>query len=231
MEQHASVITIDGPSGVGKGTVSRLLAQKLKWNLLDSGALYRVLALAAYQHDLPLDEESALEVLAAHLDVQFTTDSADYGVQVILEGGNVTDLIRTEKTGNAASQVSRFPKVRQALLDRQKAFRQQPGLIAEGRDMGTVVFPDAELKIFLTASTEVRAERRYKQLKEKGASVTMPTVLAELAERDERDQSRQVAPLKPADDAILIDTSSLSVNDVLTRVFHTIQTSGIISLA
>jgi len=212
------VIAIDGPSGVGKGTIGRLLAQNLNWHFLDSGALYRVLSLAAQQHDVALDNEQALEVLAAHLDVQFKTEKMGVRARVILEGVDVTDVIRTELQGTAASKVSQFLGVRNALLNRQKDFRQAPGLVAEGRDMGTVVFPDAELKLFLIASAEERAERRYRQLKEKGLNVKLADLVIEIAERDLRDQSRAVAPLKPAADSVLLDTTGLNIDEVMIRV-------------
>ncbi len=218
MNTLPSVITIDGPSGVGKGTIARLLASRLGWHVLDSGALYRVLALAAQQHDVALDNEEALEVLAEHLDVQFQAESVSKRLQVILEGVDVTDTIRMEGQGTAASQVSQYSGVRNALLNRQKDFRQTPGLVAEGRDMGTVVFPEAELKLFLIASAKERAERRYKQLKEKGVTVKLADLVEEIAKRDERDETRAVAPLKPAQDAVLIDTTGLNIGEVMLRV-------------
>lgn len=216
------VITIDGASGTGKGTVSQILAKRLGWNFLDSGALYRVLALAAQKHSVALDNEKALEVLAEHLDVQFLAQENTTSL-VILEGENVTDIIRTEKMGNAASIVAALPAVRAALLSRQRAFRDQPGLIADGRDMGTVVFPDAELKIFLTASPEERASRRLNQLKERGISVTLGDLIEELRERDKRDQERAVAPLKPAEDAVLINTDRLTIEQVVERIVAEIK--------
>ncbi len=211
------IITIDGASGTGKGTVSQLLATRLCWNFLDSGALYRVLALAAQKHCVALDNEKALEVLAEHLDVQFIAQENKLP-KVILEGEDVTDTIRTEPIGNSASIIAALPAVRAALLSRQRAFREAPGLVADGRDMGTVVFPDAELKIFLTASPEERALRRYHQLLEKGINVNLSDLIEELRERDKRDQERTVAPLKPAADAICINTNGLSVEDVVNRI-------------
>jgi CMP/dCMP kinase len=216
------VITVDGASGTGKGTVSQLLAQRLGWKFLDSGALYRVLALAAQKHRVALGNEEALEVLAEHLDVQFIAQ-ANKASEVILEGENVTETIRTEKMGNAASIVAALPAVRAALLSRQRAFREVPGLVADGRDMGTVVFPDAQLKIFLTASPEERARRRYNQLKQQGISVNLSDLIKELRERDRRDQERTVAPLKPAEDAIRIDTDYLSIEQVVERIVDEIQ--------
>jgi cytidylate kinase len=220
--QNEPVITIDGASGTGKGTVSQILATRMGWNFLDSGALYRVLSLAAQKHSVAFDNEKALEVLAEHLDVQFIVQE-DVSSRIILEGEDVTDVIRTEKVGNAASQIATLPAVRAALLSRQRAFREYPGLIADGRDMGTVVFPDAELKIFLTASPEERALRRYNQLKERGISVTLSDLIKELRERDRRDQERTVAPLKPAEDAIRIDTDRLTVEQVVERIVSEIK--------
>ncbi len=226
------VITIDGASGTGKGTVSQMLAKRLGWKFLDSGALYRVLALAAQKHGVPIDIENAenkeeaekpLKVLAEHLDVQFIARESGELPKIILEGENVTDIIRTEKIGNAASIVAASPAVRAALLSRQRAFRDAPGLVADGRDMGTVVFPDAELKIFLVASPEERALRRYNQLKERGISVTLSDLIKELRERDRRDQERTVAPLKPAEDAIRIDTDRLNVDQVVERIIAEIK--------
>lgn len=220
--QKEAVITVDGASGTGKGTVSQLLAKRLGWKLLDSGALYRVLALAAQKHSVALDNEKALNVLAEHLDVQFIAQENDFP-RIILEGEDVTETIRTEKIGNAASIVAALPAVRAALLSRQRAFREKPGLVADGRDMGTVVFPDAELKIFLQASPEERAMRRYNQLKERGISVTLGDLIKELRERDKRDQERTVAPLKPAEDAVCIDTNHLTIEQVVERILFEIK--------
>ena len=216
------IITIDGASGTGKGTVSQLLSKRLGWKFLDSGALYRVLALAAQKHSVALNDEKSLEVLAEHLDVQFIAQESNLP-DIILEGENVTETIRTEKIGNAASIVAALPGVRAALLSRQRAFRDAPGLVADGRDMGTVVFPDAELKIFLLASPEQRALRRYNQLKEKGISVNLADLIQELRERDKRDQERTVAPLKPAIDAISIDTDHLTIEQVVERILLEIE--------
>ncbi len=220
--QKEPVIAIDGASGTGKGTVSQILAKRLGWKFLDSGALYRVLALAAQKHSVALDNEKALEVLAEHLDVQFIAQESEPPI-IILEGENVTEVIRTEKIGNAASIVAALPAVRASLLSRQRAFRESPGLVADGRDMGTVVFPDAELKIFLIASPEERALRRYNQLKERGISVTLSDLIKELRERDRRDQERTVAPLKPAEDAIRIDTDRLTIEQVVERIIFEIK--------
>lgn len=221
--QHEPVITIDGASGTGKGTVGQLLAKRLGWKFLDSGALYRVLALAAQKHRVAFDNEKSLEVLAEHLDVQFIARDNSHTPHIILEGEDVTDVIRTEKMGNAASIVAALPAVRAALLSRQRAFREVPGLVADGRDMGTVVFPDAELKIFLSASPEERARRRFNQLKEKGISVTLGDLIEELRLRDKRDKERLVAPLKPAEDAICIDTDSLNIEQVVGRILFEIK--------
>jgi cytidylate kinase len=220
--QKDPVITVDGASGTGKGTVSQILAKRLGWEFLDSGALYRVLALAAQKHSVAVDNEKALEVLAEHLDVQFIAQESERSF-IILEGEDVTEVIRTEKIGNAASQVAALPAVRASLLSRQRAFRNAPGLVADGRDMGTVVFPDAELKIFLVASPEERALRRYNQLKERGISVTLSDLIKELRERDRRDQERKVAPLKPAEDAIRIDTDRLTIDQVVERILSEIK--------
>ena len=208
----ATVITLDGPSGSGKGTIAGLLAAKLGWKLLDSGALYRLLAFAAGNHGIDLTNEEALKTLAAHLDVQFVDK------RIILEGEEVTDAIRNEQVGAGASMVASLPAVREALLQRQRAFREAPGLVADGRDMGTVVFPDAPLKIFLTASAEERARRRYRQLKGKGEDVSLPSLLDEIRARDERDMQRAVAPLKPALDAIQLDSTEMSIDQVLERI-------------
>lgn len=214
----APVITIDGPSGSGKGTVAGLLAKKLGWNLLDSGALYRLLAFAAGNHGVDLTNEEAMKLLAAHLDVQFIAAGDGRGQRIILEGDEVTDLIRNEQVGAGASLVASLPAVRDALLQRQQAFQELPGLIADGRDMGTVVFPDAPLKVFLTASAEERARRRYLQLKAKGDDVNLASLLDEIQARDERDTQRAVAPLKPAADAIKLDSTELSIEQVLERI-------------
>ncbi len=211
------VITIDGPSGSGKGTVAALLASSLQWHLLDSGALYRVLALAAQKHSVPFEHEAALEVLAVSLDVQFVLDG-DNRQRIMLENIDVTDAIRNETVGAHASQIAVLPAVRAGLLRRQQDFRQAPGLIADGRDMGTVVFVDAPLKVFLTASAEERARRRYLQLKDKGETVTLTSLLEEIRARDERDTNRSIAPLKPADDAIILDSTTMTIEQVLERI-------------
>ena len=210
------VITIDGPSGSGKGTVSRLLARELGFHFLDSGALYRLLAVAAEPRGIALDDESALAALSGQLDIRFPADGQ--GDRVLLDGKDVSDAIRTEAAGGGASRVAALPAVREALLDRQRRFRRAPGLVADGRDMGTVVFPDANAKIFLTASAVERAKRRFKQLKEKGISVKFGDVLVDIQVRDERDAGRSVAPLRPARDAHLVDTSELDIPATLERL-------------
>ncbi len=212
------VITVDGPSGSGKGTVCRLLADKLGWDVLDSGAIYRVLSLAALHHQIALDNEEALVPLAANLDVQFLVDSQTNAGKVILEGEDVTTTIRNEEVGAAASKVAALPRVREALLRRQRAFRTENGLIADGRDMGTVVFPDAPLKIYLTASAQERARRRFVELNERGLDVTLGGLLEDIQARDDRDMNRAVAPLVPAEDAIELDTSELNAQQVFDKV-------------
>ena len=216
MSTHAPVITVDGPSGAGKGTLCMLLAEKLGWNLLDSGAIYRVLALAAIHHGVDIESEDALVPLAAHLDVQFIAEGEL--VKVILEGEDVSGTLRTEEVGNTASKVAALPHVREALLRRQRAFSEQPGLVADGRDMGTVVFQGAEVKIFLDASAEERATRRMNQLQKKGLDVNFGSLLSEIQERDYRDRNRAVAPLRPADDALVLDSTELSIEQVLEKV-------------
>ncbi len=215
------VVTVDGPSGAGKGTLSSLLASKLGWHFLDSGAIYRVLAVATLHHDLPCDDEESIVPLATGLDVSFETEGE--GTRIILEGEDVTDDIRTEQVGAVASKVAALPRVREALLRRQRAFQHEPGLVADGRDMGTVVFPDAIVKIFLTASAEARAERRYAQLKEKGMDVNIARLLTDIQARDERDSQRAVAPLVPAEDAVIIDSTDLDITQVFEKAIDVIN--------
>ncbi len=223
MPAEIPVITVDGPSGTGKGTLSSYLANWLQWHFLDSGALYRVLALAAERHAINYEDVSGLVELARDLDVVFKHSASGDGNSVMLEGTEVSDLIRTESCGNAASRIAALPEVRQTLLDRQHSFRKPPGLVADGRDMGTVVFLDAPLKIFLTASVQERAQRRYKQLKEKGFDVNLPQLSDEINERDVRDSQRTVSPLRPADDAAVIDTTQLNIEDVIDRVAELVR--------
>jgi len=210
------VLTIDGPSGSGKGTVAQLVAKKFGWHYLDSGAIYRVLAQAAIKHDVDLADEPKLAELAKDLDLVFSLEQGE--LVVLLEGVDVSTLIRSEQAGNAASKVASLPLVRAALLERQRDFRQAPGLVTDGRDMGTVVFDDADYKVFLTASAEVRAKRRYKQLKEKGIESNLSALITEISERDDRDSQRKVAPLKAADDAIVLDSSTLGIEAVFERI-------------
>lgn len=214
----APIITVDGPSGTGKGTICSHLSDWLKWHFLDSGALYRVLALAAEKRQIKHDNELELVELAENLNVKFEVAAAGSLVNVLLDEELVTDAIRTEACGNAASIIAPIAAVRQALLSRQRAFHKAPGLVADGRDMGTVVFPEATLKIYLTASAEERAKRRYKQLKEKGISANLRDLSVDIAERDERDSTRAVSPLKPAEDAIVVDTSTLDIETVVARI-------------
>lgn len=213
MSGRSPVITVDGPGGVGKGTLCQWLATQLGWPLLDSGALYRLTALAALRRNLTLDDEPEIVPVAAGLKVTFTPGD-DGALQIVLDGEDVSTVIRSETAGNAASQVAALPAVRAALLQRQRDFRQPPGLIADGRDMGTVVFPDADLKLFLTADAAERAQRRYNQLIEKGMDANLSDLVKEIAERDERDARRVVAPLKAAADAVVLDTTQLSIADV-----------------
>mgnify|MGYP001823973169 FL=1 len=222
------VITVDGPSGAGKGTLSYQLASTLGWHMLDSGALYRVTAYAALQRGAALDDEPTIAALARDLDVAFVP-AADGLTEVRLEGRDISAAIRQDSCSAAASQVAAMPAVRQALLARQRSFAQPPGLVADGRDMGTVVFPGAGLKIFLTASAEARAARRFRQLKGQGESVTLARLLETIEERDARDRSRAQSPLVPADDAIVLDSTALSVDAVLNRVLTEARGRGLLT--
>jgi cytidylate kinase len=210
------VITVDGPGGSGKGTITTRLAKHLGWHFLDSGALYRLSAVAVMKNGLSTGDAQALGQLVSELDIRFETKGKD--VIAVLDDEDVTEQLRYEETGVVASVIAAIPDVRSALIGRQRRFRQPPGLVADGRDMGTVVFPDAKLKIFLTASAEIRAERRYKQLKEKGESVNLTRLFREIKARDLRDQSRSVAPLRPAEDAVIIDSSEMSIEEVFEKI-------------
>lgn len=216
-----TVITIDGPSGSGKGTLSQLLAKKIGFHLLDSGALYRLVALAALKQGVNIQDEQQVEKVAAQLDVRF--DITAEHTRILLSGEDVTRAIRSEIISMNASVVAAYPGVREALLKRQRDFRQLPGLVADGRDMGTTVFPDADIKIFLTASAEARARRRYKQLVEKGEPVDINALIKDIQERDERDSKRTVSPLKPAADAILLDSTQMTIEEVLEAMLNLVK--------
>jgi cytidylate kinase len=217
MTNNIPVLTIDGPSGSGKGTVSQMLATRLGWHFLDSGALYRLLGLAAAKSGIDINDAPALCRLAAGMEITFVPQPGA-APRVLLHGQEVGDELRTEESGERASKVAAIPEVRAALLQKQRDFRQPPGLVADGRDMGTMVFPDAFLKIFLVASPEVRAERRYKQLKEKGFDVNLAQLLGEICDRDRRDAARSASPLKPAPDACVLDSSPLSIDEVVEHI-------------
>lgn len=227
VDKLAPVLTIDGPSGSGKGTIVQHVAKQLGWHVLDSGALYRLVAFGSQNNQLSFENEDEIANYAANLDVEFRLVDADSSqsdggvsqeLQIILEGKVVGTELRTETTGNMASIVAAMPKVREALFQRQRDFRLNPGLVADGRDMGTTIFPDAKAKIFLTASAEERAQRRHKQLKSKGIDGNLAALLKDITERDERDSQRSASPLKPADDAVQIDTSDLSIEQVVEQV-------------
>lgn len=215
------VITIDGPSGAGKGTLSQLVARRLGYHLLDSGALYRLVALSALQQSVDLQDEQAVADIASQLEVNF--DVTGDSTRIILAGEDVTDAIRHENVSMNASIVAAYPKVRAALLQRQKDFARAPGLVADGRDMGTTVFPQAQVKIFLTASAEARAERRFKQLHQNGIEVNMGELVSDIKARDDRDTQRATSPLKPAEDALVLDSTSLTIEQVLTTILAQVR--------
>jgi cytidylate kinase len=226
MKSNIPVITIDGPGGSGKGTISQLVATDLHWHYLESGALYRVLALLALQKNIATDDVSTLTAEAEKIPLRFVT-AKNQAPRVLLSEVDVTDEIHHESCGTVASKIAAIAEVRQALLERQRQFRQAPGLVTDGRDMGSIVFPDAQVKFFFIASPEERAHRRYKQLKEAGINVSLDALCEELIERDRRDQQRLVAPLKPTSDAIIIDTTGLSIAEVLQQVKAIVQQKGI----
>ena len=216
---RSPIVTIDGPSGSGKGTISRAVARRTGWHLLDSGALYRLVALAGATAGLESVDERGHGEIAASMEARFGS-APDGSERVWLDGRDVTEAIRSEGAGQGASRVAAWPAVRAALLGRQRAFARSPGLVADGRDMGTVVFPGADLKIFLTATPEERALRRHKQLKDKGSDVSLPALSREIAERDLRDQTRPVAPLRPASDACVIDSTGIEIEAIVGRVLE-----------
>ncbi len=217
------VLTIDGPSGVGKGTVARIIAQQQGWHLLDSGAIYRAFALAVSARNIDVTNEAELVEVANTLDLEFKTLAGSELVSVYLDGQDVSKILRTEQTGEMASKISSIGVVRAALLKRQQDFAKTPGLVADGRDMGTVVFAAAAYKVFLTASAEERANRRLKQLQNQGSKGIISQILADVVARDERDSSRKHSPLKPAEDALIIDTTELSIDEVITQVVKLIK--------
>lgn len=224
MDQSVPVLTIDGPSGSGKGTISRAVAHRLGWHYLDSGALYRAIGVAAGWADEDFSDHVAL--MRRAFDTQIEFRSCDAGEpRVIVDGVDATDELRTETAGAAASAIAALPEVRAALFEKQRAFRRAPGLVADGRDMGTVIFPDAHYKVFLTASAEERAERRYNQLKQKGLDVTLDGLLREILTRDARDAQRAVAPLKPAFDAVIVDTTGVPIDAVVEQVLSLLPDS------
>jgi len=217
------VLTIDGPSGVGKGTVANIMAHELNWNLLDSGAIYRAFALAAKKRHIQIDNTDELLKLASNLDLRFESDPSNNKLSIYLDNSEVSDEIRTEKTAELASKFAMIGPLRESLLLRQKKFKQPPGLVADGRDMGTVVFKDASFKVFLTANVEERAQRRLKQLQDKGIAGILSHTLEEVQKRDERDASRKHSPLKPSKDALVIDTSNLTINEVVAKVMALVK--------
>jgi CMP/dCMP kinase len=228
MTDSTPVLAIDGPSGSGKGTISRLVASRLNWHLLDSGALYRIVALAGALAGLQPDDAEGHARIAGTLRMRFgVTTAGTEHVQIGNELRDVTAAIRTEEAGQGASRVAAWPEVRAALLERQRAFALSPGLVADGRDMGTVVFPGARLKIYLTASPEERARRRYNQLKDKGSGASLAALSLEIAERDKRDSTRAIAPLVPASDAVMLDSTNLTISEVVDRVMAEVRARGL----
>ena len=221
----APVITVDGPSGSGKGTLCQMLARELGWHLLDSGALYRIVGLAAERDGIAFSDERELSALAATLDVEFRPGSVGEPSTVWLSGEDISDDVRLETTGTLASNVAIYQGVRDALKGLQRSFAKPPGLVADGRDMGTQIFLDAPIKIYLTASAEERAQRRYKQLINKGENVKIAALLEDIKARDERDMNREVAPLRPADDAVVIDSTEMPIEDVLQVVLNRLKSS------
>lgn len=228
MAQQVPVLAVDGPSGSGKGTLAQSLARHLGWHLLDSGALYRIVGLAAVEQGVDFDDEAGLAALATHLDIRFAPAQPGEPAAVLLRGRDISSEVRNEQSGYYASRVAVFPAVRAALLSLQRSFAQAPGLVADGRDMGTDVFVNAPLKIFLTASAEQRAERRYRQLIDKGESVNLAALLEDIRLRDQRDSERAVAPLRPASDAVLIDSTALNREEVFQRVVELLHQRSLI---
>lgn len=222
-DKPVPVLTIDGPSGSGKGTIARIVAERLGWHLLDSGALYRAVGYAASMAGLDLSDMEAMTRCAETTKITFRDPKDGRETRVYVNSHDSTDDLRTETVGAVASAIAAIPSVRTALVDKQLSFRRLPGLVADGRDMGTVIFPDAGVKVFLTASAEERAKRRYKQLKDKGLAVTLASLLREIEARDARDAARPIAPLKPAPDAVLIDSTGVPVDAVVDKVLSLIQ--------
>lgn len=228
MVKAVPVLAIDGPSGSGKGSLAQMLAQHLGWHLLDSGALYRIVGLVAVEKGVDLDDEPKLAAIAQHLNIEFAATTPGEPAAVLLDGHDISAQVRGEQAGYYASRVAVFPAVRAALLQRQRDFAQAPGLVADGRDMGTEVFQNAPLKLFLIASAEARAQRRFKQLINKGESVTLAALLEDIRQRDKRDTERAVAPLKPAPDAVVIDSTTLNIDEVFQRALQLLKANDLI---
>jgi CMP/dCMP kinase len=228
MRPSIPIITIDGPGGVGKGTMTRLIAKALHFNFLDSGALYRVTAFACQKHSIPIEDIQKIVEIATHLDLRFQLQKDPYAEpDLVFEGEKVNELIRLETCGTLASKISAYPEVRKALIELQHSFAKVPGLVTDGRDMGTVVFPQAQVKFFLTATSTIRAQRRHKQLQDQGIHASIDHLLAEIEARDLRDQTRSVSPLVSAKDALIIDTSALSIDEVVSLMMQHIEKMGI----